>query len=91
MPTRFGRQPLRDVMHSQRWNVPLLAAEVGVTTGQLGSVCNGRTPPSPHLREALCHVLDRSLADLFTPEALSAEYGAKHVPLVYVRRQRVQS
>ncbi len=73
-PTRFGRQPLVDVMRRQRWTFSLLARELGCTYPQLHRAANGSVVPSPKLRDKLPVILATPLSELFTEEALSWRY-----------------
>jgi transcriptional regulator with XRE-family HTH domain len=71
---RFGEQPLIEIMRRKRWTFSLLCGEVGVTYRHLYYVAHGRIVPSPKLRDRLPAVLGAPLSELFTEDALAAQY-----------------
>jgi hypothetical protein len=72
--SRFGDQPLIEIMRRRRWTFSLLSSEVGVTYRHLYYVAHGHIVPSPKLRDRLPAVLSAPLSELFTKDALAAEY-----------------
>jgi len=78
--SRFGMQPIRQRMEEERWNCKLLADRMGVPYHHLYLAIIGRTPPSPHLREALPPILGVPLSVLFTPESLASEFQSQYHP-----------
>jgi DNA-binding XRE family transcriptional regulator len=72
--SRFGAQPIRNVMIERRWNCAQLAKRIGVTKTHLYLAVYGKTPPSPILRKSLPPVLGRKITDLFTLESLAATF-----------------
>jgi hypothetical protein len=72
--SRFGEQPLIEIMRRRRWTFSLLSSEVGVTYRHLYYVAHGHIVPSPKLRDRLPGVLSAPLSELFTKDALAAEY-----------------
>ena len=72
--SRFGDQPLIEIMRRRRWTFSLLCGEVGVTYRYLYYVAHGHIVPSPRLRDKLPAVLSAPLSELFTEDALAAEY-----------------
>jgi hypothetical protein len=78
--SRFGMQPIRQRMEEERWNCKLLADRAGVPYHHLYLAIIGRTPPSPHLREALPPILGIRLSALFTPESLASDFQSQYHP-----------
>jgi hypothetical protein len=72
--SRFGDQPLIEIMRRRRWTFSLLCGEVGVTYRHLYYVAHGHIVPSPKLRDKLPAVLSAPLSELFTEDALAAQY-----------------
>ena len=72
--SRFGDQPLIEIMRRRRWTFSLLSSEVGVTYRHLYYVARGPVVPSPKLRDRLPAVLSAPLSELITKDALAAEY-----------------
>jgi transcriptional regulator with XRE-family HTH domain len=72
--SRFGEQPLIEIMRRRRWTFSLLCGEVGVTYRHLYYVAHGHIVPSPKLRDKLPAVLSAPLSELFTEDALAAQY-----------------
>lgn len=72
--SRFGDQPLIEIMRGRRWRFSLLSSEVGVTYRHLYYVAHGHVVPSPRLRDRLPAVLSAPLSELFSENALAAQY-----------------
>jgi len=70
----YGRQPALKVMARQRWTVAAAAREIGIEYYVFYNMVNGRTVPSPHVRNALTTLLETPLEFLFTAEVLSERY-----------------
>ena len=75
--SRFGEQPLIEIMRRRRWTFSLLCGEVGVTYRHLYYVAHGHIVPSPKLRDKLPAVLGAPLSELFTQDALAAQYAKR--------------
>lgn len=75
MSSRYGPQPAREALREERWSISAAARRIGVEDSHLRHAVNGRTVPSPFVRESLSVLLNKSVEDLFTPEALAAEYN----------------
>ena len=72
--SRFGDQPLIEIMRQRRWTFSLLCGEVGVTYRHLYYVAHGHIVPSARLRDRLPAVLGTPLSELFSEDALVAQY-----------------
>jgi hypothetical protein len=77
--TRFGLQPVREVMKRERYTCKELAERVSVPYGHMYQVITGRISPSPRLREVLPAILRTPMSELFTAEALAHEFGVTGV------------
>ena len=73
-PSRFGLQPAQAKLLAERWSVNKAAQTMKVGRNHLQAALYGRTAPSKVLRERLSELLDVPLGELFTAEALAAEY-----------------
>jgi len=73
-------------MTAERWSVSKAAEQINVPPSHLGSAIRGITPPSRAIRDRLPILLHRPLAELFTPEALAAEYQPNTGPGARQRR-----
>lgn len=69
-PTKFGPQPIAQVMRDQRWQIKRFAAEHGLSYGHLHRVVIGQTAASRELQRVLPDLLGVPLEDLFTSESL---------------------
>jgi len=72
--SRFGEQPLIEIMRRRRWTFSLLCDEVGVSYRHLYYVAHGHIVPSARLRDRLPAVLGTPLSELFSEDALAAQY-----------------
>lgn len=72
--SRFGEQPIRDVVRRRHWNLRMIAYEAGVGYCHLINSANGVTRPSRDLQHKLSNLFDLPVEKLFTQEALAAEY-----------------
>lgn len=68
--SRYGVQPLAQVLQDQRWSYTLLADKLGVSHRQVGNAAKGWSRPIPVLREQLPTILGVPIEELFTPGAL---------------------
>ena len=76
--SKFGYQPIRDLLVAGRWTVPSLHREInepGITRGHLYNAVYGKTPPSPQLRSALRRVLGASDQEMFSADSINAVYS----------------
>lgn len=68
--SRYGRQPLGDKMHEQRWTITRLAKDHDFDALHLKYVVSGVVRPNMDIRERIPDILGVPLEDLFTAEAL---------------------
>ncbi|RZK75285.1 MAG: hypothetical protein EOP28_00355 [Rhodococcus sp. (in: high G+C Gram-positive bacteria)] len=66
----FGIQPCSQIAREQRWTTGWIAERTGIPRKHVVHAMNGYCRPNNQLREALPRLLNRSLEELFTPEAL---------------------
>lgn len=85
MGTKFGRQPVRVLLHEQRWSVAAAARHLGLPYAHLSNCVNGRIAPSKVAKSALVGLLGRPEELLFTPHALAA---CSHGPRPHRRPER---
>ena len=74
---KYGLQPVRSWMELNRWDCSQLAKEVGCGYNHLYLAIVGGTPPSPLLRQKLPQILGAELPNLFTPQAIAADFHPK--------------
>jgi hypothetical protein len=72
--TRFGPQPVKDILYEQGWSFRRAALAIGVKDFHLYNAISGRTTPSPKARAELPKLLNRPLEELFTPEVLAQRF-----------------
>jgi hypothetical protein len=75
--SRFGDQPLIEIMRRRRWTFSLLSSEVGVTCRHLYYVAHGHIVPSPKLRDRLPAVLGAPLSEVHSGCARRSTPGAE--------------
>jgi hypothetical protein len=74
--SRYGRQPFVKVLDSQGRTISGTGRLLGFDGGYFLRVGRGRTAPSEDMRRAVSEFLGIGVEELFTPEALEAEYQA---------------
>lgn len=72
---RFPVQPARQLLYNERWSIPSAAQELNIPTAHLFNCLRGNCPPAPEVRDRLPALLHRPLTELFTADALAAQYG----------------
>lgn len=75
--TRFGPQPILQIMRQRGARVSRLALAIGVTYGRLNYVVHGATAPFPREVNKLAAELGAMPGDLFTDEARYAGGGER--------------
>jgi hypothetical protein len=70
----LGRQPFLDIIKARGLNYVWVTRQTGLHYAHFVNVANGRTPPSPEIRERLSAFLKLPQKKLFTREALAAPY-----------------
>ncbi|MCW2090244.1 UNVERIFIED_ORG: hypothetical protein M2328_003524 [Rhodococcus erythropolis] len=68
--SKFGRQPISQVLHDQRWQIKRFADEHGLSYQHLFNVLCGRVAASRELQKVLPDILGVPLDELFTRESL---------------------
>jgi hypothetical protein len=71
-PTRFGPQPVREIIRKGKYSISMVAEMVGVREAHFVPALYGRIRPNMTVRERLPKVLGVPIEQLFTAEALSA-------------------
>ena len=64
--TRFGPQPIREVMRRERWSCAALALNVGTSYASLYNAITGVSTPTDELRRRLSAALGEPESTLFT-------------------------
>lgn len=70
MSSRFGRQPIYEVLHEQRWEVKRFAREHGIDYQHLINALTGRTAVSIELQRLLPEALGVPLDAMFVPQSI---------------------
>lgn len=70
-PSRFGRQPLGDVLKEQRVTIDEISSALDVNRNHIKNAIMGYNRPCRELREGLPKLLDAELRELFTAEAVA--------------------
>lgn len=68
--TRFGRQPICDVLHDHRWTTTRFAAHHGLNRNHLYNASTGRVAVSRELQHVLPDLLGIPLDELFTSDSI---------------------
>lgn len=76
--SKFGRQPISDLMNELGWSGPKLADRIGEHRGHFKLARLGWVHPSDKLRDELPKIFNRPLEDLFTEESLARPYAPHH-------------
>jgi hypothetical protein len=77
--SRYGRQPICDVLYQQRWSVKRFADEHGIQHLHLYNCISGRIAVSCEMQELLPSLLGVPLDELFTPRSIAAGKPARSV------------
>lgn len=72
--SRFGRQPFVVELFIRRLSIRAAARNIGFDLGYTHRVAVGRVAPSAEFRRAMSQFLQRTEAELFTPEVLDLDY-----------------
>lgn len=67
--SKFGRQPIAQVLHEQRWQIKRFADEHGLSYNHLFNVVSGRVAASRELQGILPSILGVPVEELFTAES----------------------
>lgn len=73
----YGKQPFHSLLRREGRSIYGVGRYLGFNPGYAWRVAVGRVPPSDAFREALSKHLQRPVTELFTPEALAADYTAR--------------
>lgn len=73
--SKYGEQPVREVLADERWTLTSAAQQIGVTRDHLRKASLGVYRPSWKVRDELPKLVNRPLEELFTAEALTRPYA----------------
>jgi len=76
--TRFGRQPVADILKERGITRVAMAAKLGVSLGKFNNTLAGHQTPSEAIRRGLVDTLQLPLEELFTPEPLARRLGRRY-------------
>jgi transcriptional regulator with XRE-family HTH domain len=82
-PTRFGRQPARDLLSSSGWTMRDAAREMNVDYQHFARSLFGRVLPDSRVRTELPKLLGLPLEELFTEEVCSTPARSWSPELLY--------
>lgn len=76
--SRFGRQPVADILKERGITRVSMAAKLGVSLGKFNNTLAGHQTPSEGIRRGLVEELGLPLEELFTPEPLARQLGKRY-------------
>lgn len=76
--TRFGRQPVADLLKTRGITRVAMAARIGVSLGKFNNTLAGHQTPSDEIRDGLVNELGVPLEELFTAEPLARRQGRRY-------------
>lgn len=76
--SRFGRQPVADILKARGVTRVAMAERVGCKLSIFNNTMAGHQTPSLELRDALSAELGLGVEDLFTPEPLARVQGKRY-------------
>lgn len=72
--TKFGPQPVKQLIAEGPLPLNRLAEAIGCTRAQLYHTARGNQRPSPKLVKVLCEYFEAEAKDLFTEEVLAVRF-----------------
>lgn len=76
--TRFGRQPVADLLKTRGITRVAMAARLGISLGKFNNTLAGHQTPSQNMRDGLVNELGVPVEELFTAEPLAREQGKRY-------------
>jgi len=76
--SRFGRQPVADILKRQGLTRVAVAEELGIKLSVFNNTLAGHQTPSQAMRDGLVKVLKMPLEELFTEEPLARVHGRRY-------------
>lgn len=76
--TRFGRQPVADILKERGITRVAMAARLGVSLGIFNNTLAGHQTPSDEIRDGLVNELGMPVEKLFTEEPLARQQGKRY-------------